>query len=432
VISNAQKQDRRPVDEDVAPLAAEGRRVLYLSYDGLTDPLGRSQILPYLVGVAARGHRITLVSCEKPERLAADGKILRELCERSGIDWHPLRFRKRPPVVSSIIDVLQMKLHATVLIRRKGFDLVHCRSYMAGLVGHSLKLRFGVPFLFDMRGFWADERMERGFWPSGNPLFRFAYRCFKQWEAQFFRDADAIVSLTDSARKEVESWPEPRRPRGPVSVIPCCVDLELFDPANGHARQAGRTRLGLSDDLPIMLYVGSLGPGYVIDAMFGLFRAFRAVRPGARYLFVSNHSRAEILALAQPYGIEPHEIINVAGRRDEMPALIATGDIGVSIIEPTFAAKASCPTKVGEMLAMGVPVVANSAVGDMAEIIGESGAGAVLDRFDDQALAAAIERIEGANINRDQVRAAARRWFALDDGVDRYDAIYRSIRSRRP
>jgi len=65
-------------------------------------------------------------------------------------------------------------------------------------------------------------------------------------------------------------------------------------------------------------------------------------------------------------------------------------------------------------------------------VIGESGAGAVLDRFDDQALAAAIERIEGANINRDQVRAAARRWFALDDGVDRYDAIYRSIRSRRP
>ena len=39
-----------------------GRRALFLSYDGMTDPLGPSQVLPYLVGLAARGHRITLIS----------------------------------------------------------------------------------------------------------------------------------------------------------------------------------------------------------------------------------------------------------------------------------------------------------------------------------------------------------------------------------
>jgi glycosyltransferase involved in cell wall biosynthesis len=298
---------------------------------------------------------------------------------------------------------------------------------MAALVGHSLKQRFGVPFLFDMRGFWADERIERGFWPSGNPLFRAAYRFFKRREVQFFRDADAIVSLTNSARREVETWPDLRRPNAPISVIPCCVDLELFDPAGGKARAEGRRRLGIPDDQPVLLYVGSVGPGYVIDAMFGLFRAFRAIRPGARYLFVTNHSRAEILELARPYAIDLDEIITIGGPRDEMPALIAAGDIGVSIIEPTFAAKASCPTKVAEMLAMGVPVIANSGVGDMTELIGESGAGAIIDRFDDESLAAAIGKIEGAGITREQVRAVACRSLALEGGVARYDAIYRSI-----
>src|SRR4051794_20204501 len=43
--------------------------VLYITYDGLTDPLGRSQVLPYLTGLAERGHRITVLSCEKPERM---------------------------------------------------------------------------------------------------------------------------------------------------------------------------------------------------------------------------------------------------------------------------------------------------------------------------------------------------------------------------
>ncbi|MFL6727015.1 MAG: glycosyltransferase family 4 protein [Sphingomicrobium sp.] len=427
--ADARKPRSRAADADRSPLAP-GARVLYLSYDGLTDPLGRSQILPYLRELAGRGHDITLISCEKPERLSADGQTVRGVCECAGIDWHPLRFHKYPPVVSSIADVLQMERHAAALFRRQRFDLVHCRSYMAALVGHSLKRRFGLPFLFDMRGFWADERIERGFWPSGNALFGAAYRFFKRWEVRFFRDADAIVSLTDSARREIESWPDLRRPSAPISVIPCCVDLQLFDPAGGKARAAGRRRLGLADDQPVLLYVGSLGPGYVIDAMFGLFRAFRAARSGGRYLFVSNHSRAEVLELARPYSIDPDEIITIAARREEMPALIAAGDIGVSIIEPTFAAKASCPTKVAEMLAMGVPVIANSGVGDMAELIGESGAGVVLERFDDESLAAAFRKIEGSGISREQVRAIACRCLALEAGVERYDAIYRSIGPR--
>jgi len=415
----------------VASPAKASRRVLYLSYDGLTDALGRSQILPYLIGLAGRGHRVTLISCEKPERLSSGGETVAAICKQAGIDWQPLRFHKRPPVVSSIIDVLQMKRRAFALQRKEPFDLVHCRSYMAALVGHALKRRFAVRFLFDMRGFWADERIERGFWPKANPVFGFAYRCFKRWEVHFFRDADAIVSLTDAARKVVQSWPGPRRPGGPVSVIPCCVDMELFDPKGGKARVEGRKRLALDDDVPVMLYVGSLGPGYVIPAMLGLFRAFRRMKPGARYLFVTNHSRMEVLGLARPYDIAPDEIITVSGRREEMPSLIAAGDVAVSIIEPTFAATASCPTKVGEMLAMGVPVIVNGGVGDMAEIIGESGAGAVIDRFGDQALEAAIASVLSSPIPADRVRAAARRWFALEDGIDRSDAIYRSIGAAR-
>jgi glycosyltransferase involved in cell wall biosynthesis len=405
------------------------RRVLYLTYDGLTDQLGRSQILPYLEGLAAKGHDITIISCEKPDRLRADGERVRTICKQAGIGWQPLRYHKRPPVLSSIIDVLQMKRLAIELQRREPFDLVHCRSYMAALIGHSLKRRYGVPFLFDMRGFWADERIERGFWPKNNPVFRLAYRYFKNWEVHFFRDADAVVSLTDSARQEIESWPDSRRARGPISVIPCSVDMELFDPADGRARAAGRKRFALSGDRRVLLYVGSVGPGYVVDAMFGLFRALREIHPGARYLFVSSQGEAEILALAKGYGIEPDEMIVVAGKREEMPALIATGDIGVSIIEPTYAAKATCPTKVGEMLAMGVPVIANSGVGDMAELIGGTGAGAILERFDDASFAAAIAKVEDARLSREQIRAVACKSMALEDGIERYEAIYRSMGS---
>ncbi|MDZ7606956.1 MAG: hypothetical protein U5K79_15505 [Cyclobacteriaceae bacterium] len=39
--------------------------ILYLTYDGLSYPLGQSQILPYLEGLAALGHPITIISFQK-------------------------------------------------------------------------------------------------------------------------------------------------------------------------------------------------------------------------------------------------------------------------------------------------------------------------------------------------------------------------------
>ena len=156
-----------------------GSRVLYLSYDGMTDPLGGSQVLPYLRGLAERGHRITLVSCEKPERTAAERAEVQELCHAYGIEWHSLRYHKRPPVLSTMLDLANLRREAERLHRRQPFDLVHCCSYPPALIGLALKRRHGVRFLFDMRGFWADERVDGGLWNLRNPLFRSVFHWFK-------------------------------------------------------------------------------------------------------------------------------------------------------------------------------------------------------------------------------------------------------------
>ena len=37
----------------------EGRRVLFISYNGMLDPLGQTQVIPYLRGLAKRGVQFT-------------------------------------------------------------------------------------------------------------------------------------------------------------------------------------------------------------------------------------------------------------------------------------------------------------------------------------------------------------------------------------
>ena len=74
-------------------------RVLYISYNGMLDPLGQSQVIPYLKELNQRGVEFTLLSFERPEALAkheTEIERMRSDLAASGIDWHWLRYHKTP------------------------------------------------------------------------------------------------------------------------------------------------------------------------------------------------------------------------------------------------------------------------------------------------------------------------------------------------
>lgn len=404
---------------------AAGRRVLYLTYDGLTDPLGQSQVLPYLKGLSARGHEITIVSCEKPEARAARGEAVAADCRDAGIEWHPLAYRKRPPILSTLADLAQMRRLAARLNRKSRYDIVHCRSYLTALIGRALQRREGVRFLFDMRGFWIDERFERGIWPRGHIAYEAIAAWLRKKERDLFESADAVVSLTQAARDELS------RRGGPslalkTHVIPCCVDLTHFRARDGAARAEGRALLGLDNEAPVLLYLGSLGGAYPLAPVLRFFKSWDGGRDGARLLFITRHRESEIRGHPDAEGLGKRLIVR-AGERAEMPILIGAADAGLSFILPSFCAIASSPTKVGEMLAMELPVVANDKVGDMALVMAELGAGLLLPDLSDAAVDAGAIAMRALTTEASATRAAAKRWFALDRGVDTYDSIYRSL-----
>ena len=139
-------------------------QVLYLSYDGMTDPLGQSQVIPYIEGLSKLGYEFTLISFEKPERFEKFSKEISERLKRSNIDWVPLSYTKKPPVLSTVYDLWRMRKKAFALHAGKNFSIAHCRSYISAFVGLAMKKKFGTKFLFDMRGFYADERVDGKIW----------------------------------------------------------------------------------------------------------------------------------------------------------------------------------------------------------------------------------------------------------------------------
>src|SRR5205085_6955879 len=125
--------------------------------------------------------------------------------EASSINWVPLTFTSKPPLLSKFYDALRMRRKAEALQKKYGFDMVHCRSYIAADVGLHLKNKFGIKFFFDMRGFWADEKKD-GTWNVDHPVFSRVYKYYKKREAQYLQHADYIISLTEAGRKEMMTW----------------------------------------------------------------------------------------------------------------------------------------------------------------------------------------------------------------------------------
>ena len=408
------------------PRSATPARVLYLSHDGLTDPLGRSQVLPYLLGCAERGHRITVLSFEKRLALTNNGPAVRALCAAGDIDWLPLRYHRKPPILSTVYDVARLTRNAFALNRRRRFDLVHCRSYVAAVAALRLKQHREVPLLFDMRGFWPDERVDSGSWDLRNPVHRTVYHYFKRLESSLLQASDHIVSLTETARETLLRRPELAGRANRISVIPTSVDFSHFVPA-ATLRDSARAQLGIDSDAPVLGYLGSLGGNYMLAEMMDFFRAYERRKPSALFLFVTMEDAPSIVGEARRAGVNPGSVIVRPAGRDDVPRLAAAADLGIAFKRATFSAEACAPTKLGEMLAMGIPMVANSGVGDVERVIEETGGGAIVREFDGRSYAAALNRIEAIAYSPDAIRARARKLFDLGKAVDTYSNLYSGL-----
>lgn len=399
------------------------KNVLYLSYDGMTDPLGQSQVLPYLIGLSKKGFQFTLVSFEKPDRYSQERTKIEALCIENNIHWKPLIYTKNPPVLSTILDIRKMKKIAFTLHREKSFQLVHCRSYISALVGLKLKKEKGVKFLFDMRGFWADERLEGGIWNIKNPLFKFIYNYFKKKERSYFEESDAIVSLTEVGKSEILSWNLNAVTPEKIQVIPCCVDLKLFDPKKTDSDLVHRKKIEYQlNDKYVVGYVGSIGTWYQLKEMLLAFKHILQLKPHAVFLFVTKESPSTIHLEAEKVGITADSIRVVAAQHHKVPSFISLFDCSIFFIRPSFSKKASSPTKQGEIMAMGIPLICNAGVGDTDEIVLRYSSGLVLKDTREETLSSFT--LDFSDFDREKTILGSKEYFGLDGGVESYFTIY--------
>ena len=209
-----------------------------------------------------------------------------------------------------------------------------------------------------------------------------------------------------------------------ISVIPCCVDVMKFDKKRIGVEMLRnkKSELGIKDSQFVLGYVGSIGTWYMLEEMLSFYKRSSQSLSNPVFLFVTKENEDDIYRISDNIHIPRNEIIVTSCYHNEMPLYMSLFNCSIFFIKPVYSKIASSPTKQGELMAMGIPVICNDKVGDTADIVIKYNSGLVVssEKINESV-------ISNYSFSEERAIDGAHEYFGLDKGVITYENIYKKI-----
>ncbi len=257
------------------------------------------------------------------------------------------------------------------------YDLVFSHYWLSGLVGQSLQPWWRVPHAIMFHTLGAVKNaIGIG---EGDPELRIAS------EKELIDSCQCVIAATARGKAELEHYygAEP----GKISVVPCGVNMELFQPLD---RNLARQKLGLTEE-KILLFVGRIDPLKGADRLLEAILYLKEF-PGLRLVIIggdeSSRSEVERLRkLVMELGIQDRVTFQGTVKQTELPYFYSAADV---CVVPSY--YESFGLVALEALACGTPVVAAD-IGDVKHIIRPGKTGYVVKTNTPDNLADGIARL---------------------------------------
>lgn len=377
----------------------------------MTESLGKSQVLNYIENIETSSDIHILSFEDDPE--TAEIREVKTRIDSQQIEWHRIERSRGPVILSTIVDLILGFFFALLLFVKNDFDIVHARSYIPMI----LVLPFGVfphtSLVFDIRGFWIDERVDRGSISDDGLL----YRVLKNIERLLYRQADLVITLTKASEKIIKR--DYSVEEEDIYVIPTCVDTAKFMLSNE-----------TSNDVFRLGYVGTVNEWHHFDEVLDCYRILSEQVDNPQLKIYNKGDKDRIERELENYSVELENIQLESAPYSEMPKKYAELDAGIFFYKSTYSKKATCPTKMGEFLATGTPCLGNRGVGDVGDILEGNQVGIAISEFSESEKRDAISDL--INVIEDpesspRCREVAIDQFSLEYGADKLQEIYSNL-----
>ena len=314
-------------------------KVLYFSYDGLLDPLGQSQIVPYVSAISNAGHSLTIISYEKVQRTKEQIKLMEIKLQKIGVQWIKLEFK--PGKYWAIKRIISGVLLIRKLCRDLKPDFLHLRGFLPAIIFQLSLSR--VPFLYDFRGFALGEWVDIGKINRSSIL----YSLMNRLDQNAVKNASGLVVLEECAKHLLKDTYDV--PNVPIKVIRTCTNVKRYKKSKNVYNKKFRTLR--------FVYLGGARFPYRPDMAFMLIEKLidHGIDCNIDFINEGDHSIIEKANYLTNISKEKFQILSC--EHFEIPDILATYDCGIVMVETSWWRRVCSPTKMGEYLASGLPVI---------------------------------------------------------------------------
>jgi glycosyltransferase involved in cell wall biosynthesis len=435
--------------------------VLHLVTDALPTTNAGYTVRTHQVAVAQRQASLdphVVTKCGFP---VAQGHLDgRRVVELDGVPYHRILPYRLPPHADAAAG-LGLEMAARLVERLRPAVLHAASNYLNGQLALALREAFGLPVVYEVRGFWEETWLSRHGASRGGPPSPAAraarpaagnvsdgdgagtvaawplpaadltasdfYLRSRELETRCMAEADLVVTLGEVMRSEIVARGVPA---DKVIVVPNAVSGEFLEPLPAAQGAALRDSLGVRPGEQLVGVVSNLvgyeGIGTLLEAVAELRRRGAPVRP---LIVGDGPERTALERLAGQLGLAGTAIFTGRVPMAEVRSYHAILDIFAIPRTNDRVCQLVTPLKPVEAMASGLPVVASD-VGALREIIRPDVTGALASPGDPASFADTMEPLLYSSDHRRKLGVNAREWVARDRTWARNAAIYRAAYER--
>lgn len=392
------------------------KEVLFVTWDSPQVSYLETLFLPIFRSLRSYGYNFHILQFSWSDSVITASR--RRACEDNGFSYSAIPVFRRPQALGAVFSSIIGARYISKLIDKNNIDIVMPRSTLPALSSLIALRGRNEKLIFDADGLPLDERIDfAGLSPSS-----LVYRFLRDIEAQAVRRSDVVITRSARASLILQARAGSGNLENKFHVVTNGRDVNKFQPGCQSIRSGVRKKLGISDEAPLIVYAGSIGPQYCPEQMLELFARIKASREDLHFLILTGSPDViDIYLQSYPDLFDSITVMSVVS--EDVPEWVSAGDLGLAFREPKFSMKAVAPIKLGEYLLCGLPVVATNGVGD-SHLIGDD-AGFLVDHDKPETIASVSEWFINTVLpNREKFRnqcvAIGREYFSLESSVKSY------------
>lgn len=388
------------------------KKTLFLTFDGILEPLGYTQVLGYLIHLS-KENNISLLSIEKKKDFEQKIylKKLKKILLKNNISWDYIIYPNS--YIAKYLLILRVIIKVLHILFKNKISIIHARSYISGFVCYILSFFLKFTFIFDIRGFWIDERVEWHLWSKKS----LKYKIFKFYENKIYNKSNVIVTLTNDAKKFIIKKNLSNVSENKIFVIPTSVNIK-----------------DTTNDIILKKYVkfihlGAIGSRYNFYKYIELINNI-TLEKEIKMSIINKGEHTKIKNILNQFNLKnkfelkyipPYEINNE----------IFGSDFGVFFPVRGFYLTGYFPTKLGEFLSCGVPVITCKINNHVDSILRDNKIGLIIEDLDNinyqNINMEILSMLNDKNIKK-RCTSIAKKYFDIKNASEQYRKIYKDFR----